>query len=284
LKYVIAERGVAWFRREVQSRMTAPTRDPRGFTLEGVDDFLGWHEQGDAEGRYFCGVKVECGRIKDGDGEAARYRSGFRALVERFQCPLRLTANQNIIFHDLKADDRGAFDALLEEYRIPAAASYTRAHRMALACVALPTCRLALSESERVFPALMERLDALLRELGLEEEEILFRMTGCPNGCARPYNADFAFVGRGPGKYALYIGGSHRGERLAGLAFRSVPLDEIPARLRPVLLEFKERRRADETFTDYWGRTRENGPAPHPDQFHVELAERKQRLEDGRRK
>src|SRR4029079_17536560 len=110
----------------------------------------------------------------------------------------------------LKSSDKAAFEAILKEHKIASAESFTQAHQMGIACVALPTCALALSESERVSPTLMTQIDPILKELKLEKEHILFRMTGCPNGCARPYNADFAFVGRGIGKYAFYVGGSHR--------------------------------------------------------------------------
>ena len=285
IKYLLAEQGVDWFRQRVQWRMDAPTEPSKPFVLESVADHLGWHAQGDPEGRLFCGLRVECGRIKDyaadapGRLQGVRYRSGLRALVERFRCPVRFTPNQNILCCNLRVSEQVEFNQVLAAHGIAQAEEYTQAHRMSIACVALPTCHLALSESERVFPPLMEKLDALLQELKLDQEQILFRMTGCPNGCARPYNADFAFVGRGAGKYAVYIGGSHRGDRMAGLAFKSVKIEDLPARLRPFLDEFASRRKPMETFSDYWGRTHANGPAPHPEQFHVELEERKKRLE-----
>ena len=283
IKYLIAERGVDWFRNEVKARLEAPTEEPKPFVLKSVADMLGWHEQGDAERRLFCGIRVECGRVADYDASApgklkgVRYRSGLRAIIERFKCPVRLTANQNIICYNLSAQDRSAFDAMLKEHRIADAESYTHAHRMSIACVALPTCGQALSESERIFPALMDEFDVILKELHIEREEILFRMTGCPNGCARPYNADIAFVGRGIDKYAVYIGGSLRGDRMAGLMFKTVDLNEIPARIRPFLEEYVKGRLNGESFSDYWGRTHTNGPAPHPSQFHEELTAREAR-------
>jgi sulfite reductase beta subunit-like hemoprotein len=129
---------------------------------------------------------------------------------------------------------------------------------------------LALAESERAFPGVLDKIEEIMTDLGLSEEPILIRMTGCPNGCARPYNADIAFVGRGPGKYALYVGGSLTGERLVGLQQKSVTLTEIPDRVRDLLEEFVRDRYQGETFTDYWGRTHVNGPRPKPEQFHVE--------------
>jgi sulfite reductase beta subunit-like hemoprotein len=150
--------------------------------------------------------------------------------------------------------------------------------KTAHACVALPTCGLALSESERVFDDVLDEIDKILVELGLAREEILVRMTGCPNGCARPYNADIAFVGRAPGKYAMYVGGSIRGDRLAGLEKKSVAFEEIPSEVRSLLEDFAGGRTDGENFTDYVERTRDIGPHPDPEQFHFELAERHQRL------
>jgi sulfite reductase beta subunit-like hemoprotein len=145
---------------------------------------------------------------------------------------------------------------------------------LAQACVALPTCGLALAESERVFHLVLDKIDETLKEFDLQDEPILVRMTGCPNGCARPYNADISFVGRAPGKYAFYVGGAFTGERLVGLHEKSVALEDIPSRVRELIEEFVNNRQNGETFTDYWGRTHINGAAPTPDQFHVELAQR----------
>ncbi len=150
----------------------------------------------------------------------------------------------------------------------------TAVRKVAHACVALPTCGLSLSESERVFGGVLDGIDVILRELKLQDEPILIRMTGCPNGCARPYNADIGFVGRAPGKYAMYVGGSIRGDRLAGLEKKVVALADIPKEVRPLLEDFAANRKPNERFTDFWGRTRVNGEAPTPEQFHVEFAER----------
>jgi sulfite reductase beta subunit-like hemoprotein len=124
----------------------------------------------------------------------------------------------------------------------------------------------------------MEEIDRTLRELKLEKEPLLIRMTGCPNGCARPYNADIAFVGRSPGKYALFLGGSSVGDRLAGLERKMIELKDIPQAVRGFLLEFSQHRKSGETFTQYWGRTHVTGPRPIPEQFHLELAEREARI------
>ena len=140
--------------------------------------------------------------------------------------------------------------------------------------MALPTCGLALAESERVFPDVLAEIDKILADLSLLNEPILIRMTGCPNGCARPYNADIAFVGRAPAKYAMFVGGSITGERLVGLEEKSIHQSEIPTKVRELLENFVQGRFDGETFSSYWGRTRVNGPAPKPEQFHQELKQK----------
>jgi sulfite reductase beta subunit-like hemoprotein len=276
MKYLVEQRGIDWFRGEVQRRVPHVTLEPpREIEFDTVEDLLGWQAQGD--GKLFCGVHISMGRIADKpDGPA--YKSAFRRIVESLRCPVVITPNANLIFADIEAKDRAAFDALLAEHRVPQAAGMTAARRVAHACVALPTCGLSLSESERVFHGLMDKIDTILRDLSLQDEPILFRMTGCPNGCARPYHSDIGFVGRAPGKYAMFVGGSVRGDRLAGLEKKVVAFDEIPAVVRALLEDFAATRQPGERFTDWVARTRELGPAPTPDQFHVEFTERAARL------
>jgi sulfite reductase (ferredoxin) len=266
LKYLIDEKGIEWFRQEVQARLAFPLEPPREVRWETVGDLLGWHDQG--QGKLFCGVWIQEGRIQDAEG--VHTRSAFAKIAREFGFPIRLTTNCNLIFYNIDPDQKAAVDKILIEHGIPRPADLTQVRQLGQACVALPTCGMALAESERVFPSLLTKIEDILAELGLSEEPILIRMTGCPNGCARPYNADIAFVGRGPGKYALYVGGSITGERLVGLQQKSVSLDEIPGRVRHLLEEFVRDRFAGETFSEYWGRTHVNGPRPKQEQFHVE--------------
>ena len=270
LKYLIDERGIDWFRQEVVKRLDAPYQAAKEVHWDTVSDVFGWQEQGD--GKLFCVLWIEEGRIKDTEGP--KWRGAFRTMAEEFGLPVRLTTNCNIIFHDIDPALKEKVTKVLTANRIPKPEDLTETRRLAQACVALPTCGLALAESERVFHLVLDKIDDILKEFGLSEEPILIRMTGCPNGCARPYNADIAFVGRMPGKYALYVGGSVTGERLAGLQEKTVTLEEIPARVRQLLEEFIQNRDGHENFSDYWGRTHVNGPAPKPEQFHVELAQR----------
>ena len=266
LKYLIDEKGIEWFRQEVQAQLPFSLRPPKEARWDTVSDLLGWHQQGN--GKLFCGIWIQEGRIKDGEG--VNTRSAFAKIAREFGFPLRLTTNCNLTFYNIDPAQKAAVEKILVEHGIQRPEDLTPVRQLAQACVGLPTCGLALAESERAFPGVLDKIEEIMTDLGLSEEPILIRMTGCPNGCARPYNADIAFVGRGPGKYALYVGGSLTGERLVGLQQKSVTLTEIPDRVRDLLEEFVRDRYQGETFTDYWGRTHVNGPRPKPEQFHVE--------------
>jgi sulfite reductase (ferredoxin) len=270
LKYLLEERGIEWFRNEVRSRLTFDLEPAKRVKWSTVGDLLGWHEQGD--GKLFYGVWVEEGRIQD--SEKAACRSAFREIAEKLQLPVRLTTNCNLIFHDIEPSRKSEFEGILLKHRIPRLSKLSETRKLAHACVALPTCGLALAESERVFPDVLAEIDKILADLSLSNEPILIRMTGCPNGCARPYNADIAFVGRAPAKYAMFVGGSITGERLAGLEVKSIHQSDIPAKVRELLEDFVHNRLDGETFSSYWGRTHVNGPAPSPEQFHQELKAR----------
>ena len=275
MKYLVESKGIEWFRAEVKRRVphveTSPAKEIR---FDSVEDQLGWHEQGD--GNLFCGVYVAQGRVKN-SAEGPNYRAAFSEIAETLKFPMIITGNTNIIFADVPKDKQAALDAILAKHKVPHADNMTATHRVAHACVALPTCGLSLAESERVFSGVLDKIDEILRELKLENDPLLIRMTGCPNGCARPYNADIGFVGRAPGKYAMFVGGSLRGDRLAGLEKKVVAINDIPAEVRVLLEDFAKNRLAGEIFSDFWGRTRVNGEAPTPEQFHIELSEREAR-------
>lgn len=270
MKYLIETKGLSWFRQEVESRVDFKPEEAKELNFDTVADNLGWHEQGD--GNWFVGVWVPQGRVLDTD--SVKFRTAFRKLTEEFGLTVALTPNTNILFTDIPADKKDAVQKLLEEHGITAPETLTAARQTGHACVALPTCGLSLSESERVFGDVMDEIDTVLRELNMQDEPLLIRMSGCPNGCSRPYNSDIAFVGRGPQKYAMYVGGSSSGQRLAGLYKKTVKQDEIQGEVRALLEDFGKTRNDSEIFTDWYGRTQEMGPAPDPEQFHVELTER----------
>ena len=201
MKYTVQTMGIEAFRAEVQRRMPGIETFPaKELKFDTVEDHLGWHEQGD--GKLYCAVYVSMGRIVDKEN-GPQYRSAFAELARTLDLPYIITPNTNVIIADIAPEQKDAVDAILAKHGVVHSDEMTRARKVAHACVALPTCGLSLSESERALPGIMDKIDPVLRELGMENEPILFRMTGCPNGCGRPYNADFGFVGRAPNKYAM---------------------------------------------------------------------------------
>jgi sulfite reductase (ferredoxin) len=248
LKYLIADRGVDWFFDQVQARLDFRLQHARLPTWQQVDDHLGWHAQQD--GRLFVGLYVENGRILDADG--MRLRTGLRTAVEQFRPQIILTPQQNLILADLNPLDRPRLDALLREFGISAVDRISNTVRHAMACPALPTCGLAVAEAERVLPALIRRIESLVERLGLDDEHISYRMSGCPNGCSRPYLGDVGFVGTTLGKYDVYLGGDFTGTRLNQLYARNVPIQDLTELLRAPLEAFRDERRPGEGF-GAWG-------------------------------
>jgi len=247
LKYTIADRGLDWFRSEVETRLGFHLQPAEPLAWRPVDDHLGWHEQGD--GRLYLGLFVENGRIADAD--EVRYRTGLRTIVEELRPEIRLTAQQNLILAGIDPSQRSRVDDLLSDHGIAPVDSIPRAIRHSMACPAIPTCGLAVAEAERVLPALIRSLAAVLEELGLGAERISFRMSGCPNGCSRPYLGDVGFVGTTLGKYDVMLGGDFEGTRLNRLFASNVLLGEIPSLLRPIFESFKAERKTGEGFGDW---------------------------------
>lgn len=278
LKYTVHTMGLDAFRAEVVRRLPGiETFPPKELKFDSVEDTLGWHEQGD--GKLYCSVYVSMGRIVDRE-QGPQYRSAFAEIATQLDLPFIVTPNTNLIIADVAPEHKDQVNAILAKHGVVHAdeVGFTRARKVAHACVALPTCGLALSESERALPGFMDQFDEVLKELGLANEPILFRMTGCPNGCGRPYNADFGFVGRAPNKWAMFVGGSVRGDTLAGLEYKSVTGEEIPGKVRAILEAFVAERQPGEIFADWFARTRTKGAEPTPEQFHIELAERAAKL------
>ncbi len=250
LKYVLEERGVDWFRKELEQRAgyTLGPAKPFHFTKQG--DLLGWHKQ--ADGNHFLGLFVENGRIRDAEGY--RLKTGLRKVVERFEPEVRLTASQNLLLVDVKPDQRGEIDRVLEEHGVSSSNPFSRTRLASMACPALPTCGLALAESERMMPEFLTRIETLLSELGMQQEELVVRMTGCPNGCARPFMAEIAFVGKAPNKYQIYLGGNEGCTRLNRLYKESVKTDDLTNELRTVLRRYLVEKTSGERFGDFCAR------------------------------
>jgi sulfite reductase (ferredoxin) len=251
LKYTIADRGLDWCRDEVQRRVKFKLQPPEQLSWKPVDDHLGWHEQGD--GRLYVGIYIENGRIADVDG--VRSRTGLRKIVDELRPQVRLTAQQNVILAGIDPADRPRVEELMAVHGIAAVESIPHAIRNAMACPAIPTCGLAVAEAERALPGLIRRLATLLDELGLGGERISFRMSGCPNGCSRPYLGDVGFVGTTLGKYDVMLAGDFNGTRLNRVYAPNVPIADIPAMLRPTLEAFREEREPAEGFGDWVNRS-----------------------------
>jgi sulfite reductase (ferredoxin) len=257
LKYIIHDWGIPAFRAKVEEYLGHALADPRPVEVSDVDDHLGWHEQGD--GRLWLGIPVENGRIKDAG--AFRLATGLRTFFEKYGTPGRFTCQQKVILADLDPAWKAEIEALLEEHGIARVEAVSTVRRWSMACVAFPTCGLAVTEAERALPTIMDRLEVELTKLGLEADRFTVRMTGCPNGCARPYNSDIGLVGRsasknpdgtpGPGTYTIFLGGRTLGDRL-NVEFKDyVPFDRVVDELIPVLTRYKAERIAEETFGDF---------------------------------
>ena len=242
IKYVLEEKGAKWCRAEVERRAGIQLEPARPFQFTKQGDLLGWHRQ--TNGNYFLGLFVENGRIKDADGY--RLKSGLRQAIEKFKPEVRLTASQNLLLVDVRSEDRDPISGILKEHGVSVDNPFSPTRLASMACPALPTCGLSLAESERVLPDILTRLEKLLAEVGLKDEEIVVRMTGCPNGCARPYMAEIGFVGKAPSKYQLYLGGNESSTRLNRVYKDTVKNEEIEAELRPLLTRFVAERKPGE--------------------------------------
>jgi sulfite reductase (NADPH) hemoprotein beta-component len=261
LKYTIETHGLARFQDELTGRLGFTLAPARDFAFARSGDPLGWVEGDD--GRWQCFVFVENGRVH---GELL---AGLRAVAELHDGQFILTANQNVVIADVAADRKAAIDAGLRQHGLTEAGVL---RRNAMACVALPTCGLALAESERYLPELITALEAEYERCGLRDDEIMIRMTGCPNGCARPYMAEIGLVGTGPGLYNLYLGGAFDGTRLSKLYRKQIGHDAIIAALAPLFAAYATDRRWGERFADFVIRTGVVAATTAGNRFHGDLA------------
>lgn len=251
MKYTIHRLGLERFKELVEEYAGRGLAAPKDAPIVGHNDGLGWHEQGD--GKWYYGLNVENGRIKD-DGDF-RLKSALRAVAAELNPPLRITGHQGLIFCDLEEADKPKLESILTAHGVALSESISNARRWSMACPALPTCGLAVTESERALPGMIDQIEGELAKLNLSDEVFTIRMTGCPNGCARPYNSDVGLVGRAKEKYTMFLGGSTMGHRLNWIYKDMVPAGEVSGELAKVFAEFKAGREEGESFGDYCDRT-----------------------------
>ena len=247
LKYTIEGRGVDWFKQELNTRLGWSLDASRNFSFESTTDRYGWSE--DADGKWTFGLFVEGGRLRN-SGQALE-KEAIRKIAENVPCEFRLTANQNLVIARISGEDKAKIENIFREKGVRNPTELSALRLNSIACTALPTCGLALAESERYLPGLIDELDQVIDGLGLRDESIAIRSTGCPNGCGRPYLGEIGLVGKSPGKYNLYLGAGLDGTRLNKLYRQAITNDEIVSELKPVLEDYAGNRAGGERFGDF---------------------------------
>lgn len=250
MKYLIHDWGVDKFREKVASYFGKPLEKFRPLPEWKYLDFLGWHEQGD--GKLFLGISIDSGRVKD-EG-TFKLKTALRKIVQKFQVPMLLTPHQNLIIYEINPKARQEIQEILDQSGIKRDIDIDPLVRYSMACPALPTCGLAITEAERAIPAILDRIRSLLDKLGMQQEHFVVRMTGCPNGCARPYMAELGFVGSVPNAYQLWLGGSPAQTRLAKPYLDKLNVNNLETELEPIFVYFQQKRRSGESFGDFCDR------------------------------
>jgi len=250
MKYLVEEWGVEKFRAKVEEYFGKAIEPFKPLPEFKFLNFLGWNEQGD--GKLFYGISIQNGRIKDDSG--FRLKTALRKIVTKFNLPMLLTPSQNVLLYDIKPEDRQRINRILREHGVERPSAIDPLVRDSIACPALPTCGLATAESERVSLPVLTRIRLLLDQVGLPNESFIVRMTGCPNGCARPYLAELAFVGNGPNTYQVWMGAAPNQTRLAKVFLEKMNLDDLETVFERVFTLFKKERKLGESFGDFCDR------------------------------
>lgn len=251
-KYTIDDHGLDWLRDQLFERSGIRLGDVRDYHFERNGDPLGWRQAED--GSWHVTLFVENGRIADFD-DGRRLKSGFRELARIHSGEFRLSCNHNVMVANIPDDERSDIERVIAEYGMSDGSTLSRLRHAAMSCVAFPTCGLAMAESERYLPGLIDKIQAIQEDAGIGDNAIVIRMTGCPNGCARPYNAEIGFVGKAIGKYNFYLGGTYTGERLNKLYRENIGEDEILAELTPMIQRYAAEGLENEPFGDFVVRT-----------------------------
>jgi sulfite reductase (ferredoxin) len=248
MKYLLEDWGVDKFRAKVEEYFGKPIQPFKPLPDWKYEDYLGWHEQGD--GKLFFGLSVENGRVKD-DGNF-QLKTALRKVIEQFQLPIRLTANHNILIYEIAPAQKAKIEAIFKQHHvITNPDKIDDLVRYSMACPAWPTCGLAVTESERVLPSVNERIRSVLKKVGLAKQSLVVRMTGCPNGCARPYMAELGFVGSAPDTYQIWLGGTPNQTRLAQAYTDKLAIADLENFLEPLFVYFKQERQESESFGEF---------------------------------
>ena len=267
LKYTVQDHGPAWFLAKLNEYLGSDLEPVRDFVFENNGDRYGWVT--DPEGNSHLTLFIEGGRVIDRPGYPMR--TGLKEIAKIHTGDFRLTANQNVMIANVTPAQRPLVEKLVEQYGLEDGKKRSALRLNALACVALPTCALSLAEAERFLPTLITELEGSLEEVGLNHDAITIRMTGCPNGCARPYIAEIGFVGRGPDRYNVYLGGGHAGQRLSKLYKADVPSPEIKPLLAPIFAQYAKERNDGEKFGDFVIRAGIVAATIQGDDFHKNI-------------
>ncbi|MCW3807838.1 NADPH-dependent assimilatory sulfite reductase hemoprotein subunit [Plebeiibacterium marinum] len=250
LKYTIDRLGPESFKELLEKRLGYKLEDSRPYKFESNGDVFGWKQS--SSGKWFLGLFVEHGRVRD--EENYQLKSGLRKIASLGKSDFRLTGNQGLVIGGIRDEDKAEIESILKEYKIWPKYKLSGARKHAIACVALNTCTMAFAEAERYLPSLMDKIEVILDENGLTDDDILIRMTGCPNGCGRPYLGEIGFVGRSPGKYNMYLGAGFSGDRLNTLYRETLSEDEILKELKVLLARYAKERNKGERFGDFVSR------------------------------
>ncbi|MBV9963132.1 MAG: NADPH-dependent assimilatory sulfite reductase hemoprotein subunit [Parafilimonas sp.] len=248
LKYTIDRLGIDAFKKEVEARSGISFQPEKKYELTIRHDEYGWHQN--HEGLFYYTAFVETGRVCD--DENVQFKKAFYEIARSGKAQFRFTCNQNIIVSDIKPGDKYEIEAILKKYGvIKTTEAASKVRRNAVACVALNTCPLALAEAQRYLPSLIDKIEILLNKYRLNDEELSIRMTGCPNGCGRPYAAEIGFVGTAYGKYNVYLGADALGKRLNKIYKENLDEAEILSSLDKLFKDFSADKNANEPFGDY---------------------------------
>jgi sulfite reductase (NADPH) hemoprotein beta-component len=246
-KYTIDDRGIEWFINELTERLGWNLEEARPYHFQHNGDRYGWVKG--SNGKWHLTLFIQSGRVVDQEGYPLK--TGLLEIAKIHTGDFRLTANQNLIIGNVTSQKKRKIEEMVKAYGLTDGIQHSALRRNSMACVALPTCGLAMAESERYLPALLEKIELILEEAGLREEEIVIRMTGCPNGCARPGLGEISFIGKAPGRYNLYMGAGFAGDRLNKLYRENIDEKEILESLKPIIHRYAKEKQEGEHFGDF---------------------------------